>query len=238
MFDIPEFDLDIFDELHSTSDYLIEKAEKMVVNSGYAVLARKQTAGRGRYNRQWEDKGGNIVLSFLLKPKNMDDRIGQVSLTVSVAAYETMTAFGVSPDKIRLKWPNDILLDERKCSGFLIEKVQTGYVVGIGINVKSAPEGRACLNEFSDQPIDIEDFITHFFDSFKKHYIKLQHGDFETIKDLWLSKAQLHGRHLTVKLRDEQFEATAKELDHNGALIVERADTGQGQVITSAEIFD
>lgn len=238
MFDTPDFNLHIFDELGSTSDYLLEQSNSHALPSGYAVQALKQTAGRGRYQRVWEDKGGNIALSFLIKPKDMEQRIGQLSLTVAISAFETMLGSGIPKSKIRLKWPNDIFLNEKKCCGFLIEKSDQGYVVGIGINITAAPEDRSYLNELSNDNIMIADFIEDFFKAFKKHYISVQQGNFDQIKSIWMDHAKLKGRKIRVKLKQQEFDAIAKELDQNGALIVERADTGEERLITSAEIFD
>ena len=106
---------------------------------GTIVLAEHQTAGRGRLERRWEAPPGTALLvSFVLAPNPV------LSLAAGVAAAE---ACG---DAVRLKWPNDLLLDGRKLGGILVETAPQKAICGIGINLTAAPSGAAQL----DQPRD------------------------------------------------------------------------------------
>jgi BirA family biotin operon repressor/biotin-[acetyl-CoA-carboxylase] ligase len=103
---------------------------------GAIVVADHQTAGRGRHDRRWEAPPGTALLvSFVLAPRPL------LSLAAGVAAAE---ACGVD---VRLKWPNDLLLDGRKLGGILVEATSAKAIVGIGINLTSAPDGAAQLDE-------------------------------------------------------------------------------------------
>lgn len=108
-----------------------------------AVVARRQTAGRGRRGRAWLSEPGGLYLSALLRPSLAAARVGLVSLAAGVAVAETVERFGAAPE---LRWPNDVLLRGRKLAGVLCEsrlrpdgQGMAWVVVGIGLNVRQAP---------------------------------------------------------------------------------------------------
>src|SRR5467141_2630837 len=102
---------------------------------GSVVVADHQTAGRGRLSNRWEAPPGTALLvSFVLAPNPL------LSLAAGVAAAE---ACGKD---VRLKWPNDLLLDGRKVGGILVETTPEKAICGVGVNLTWAPEGAAELN--------------------------------------------------------------------------------------------
>jgi BirA family biotin operon repressor/biotin-[acetyl-CoA-carboxylase] ligase len=110
---------------------------------GSIVVADHQTAGRGRLDRRWEAPPGTALLvSFVLESRPL------LSLALGVAA-----AHACGPG-VRLKWPNDLLLDGRKLGGVLVEMSPTKAVCGIGINLTWAPEGAAMLGERRDDLLE------------------------------------------------------------------------------------
>ena len=145
--------LEVFEELTSTSTVCAERARAGEAG-GLAVLALRQSAGRGSRGRVWQAPEGNLNLSVLLRPKRPAAEAGMFALLAGVAvaeALERLTSLTVT-----LKWPNDILLGQAKLGGILIDAVPSGLgldwlVIGIGINLREAPriEGRraAALGE-------------------------------------------------------------------------------------------
>src|SRR5207245_10611890 len=110
---------------------------------GSVVLADHQTRGRGRLSHRWESPpGAALLVSFVIAPNPL------LSLAAGVAAAE---ACGRG---VRLKWPNDLLLDGSKVGGILVEALPAKAVCGIGINLTWAPEGAAQLDEPGDQLLD------------------------------------------------------------------------------------
>jgi BirA family biotin operon repressor/biotin-[acetyl-CoA-carboxylase] ligase len=106
---------------------------------GSVVVADHQTAGRGRLERRWEAPPGTALLvSFVLEPSPV------LSLAAGVAAAE---ACG---EDVRLKWPNDLLLHDRKLGGILVEAAPRKAICGVGINLTSAPDGAARLGQGRD----------------------------------------------------------------------------------------
>lgn len=120
---------------------------------GAVFVAERQTAGRGRRGRTWDTSGGSLVFSVLLRGEKGElplPRLALLPLAAGVAVQQAASELGVP---CGLKWPNDLLTPERKkLAGILLEADLRGEearraVLGIGINVSSAPPGAACLNE-------------------------------------------------------------------------------------------
>src|SRR2546425_1021883 len=110
---------------------------------GSVVVAEFQSAGRGRLDHRWEAPPGSALLvSFVLRPNPL------LSLAAGVAAAEACGPV------VRLKWPNDLLLEGRKLGGILVEATPEKAVCGFGINLTWAPEGAAKLNQQAGALLD------------------------------------------------------------------------------------
>lgn len=105
---------------------------------GAVVLAEHQTAGRGRRGRAWTDAAGqNVLCSVVLRPSLPPDRLGLVTLAGGLAVADAIAGW-TAPVEPRIKWPNDVLLNGRKCCGMLLEAdlgAMPFVVLGIGLNV-------------------------------------------------------------------------------------------------------
>lgn len=129
----------IFKQIASTNSYLLDCA-KNPDNQLIFCLAEMQTAGRGRLNRNWISPLGNIYLSILWKFNLNLKNLSGLSPAIGVAISRTLAAGGI--ENISLKWPNDILYEDSKLAGILIETLagikHTQAVIGIGININNA----------------------------------------------------------------------------------------------------
>ncbi|MGE4480954.1 biotin--[acetyl-CoA-carboxylase] ligase [Acidocella sp.] len=129
-------------ELGSTSDEVVRRA-KAGEPAGLAVLAHRQTAGRGSRGRAWSAPEGNLNLSILLRPAQPPARAGLFSLLCGIAVAEALKGLGAR--SLSLKWPNDVLCGGAKLAGLLIDAAPDGerldwLCVGIGVNLKAAPD--------------------------------------------------------------------------------------------------
>lgn len=137
--------LRVEDSLASTSDLLLRLAAAGEPE-GLAVLARRQTAGRGREGRGWSSPDGNLFVSVLLRPGGPAREAAGYALLGAVALAETLDAFLPDPAALRLKWPNDLLLGDAKIAGMLCESAADAdggldfLVIGLGANLAVAPE--------------------------------------------------------------------------------------------------
>ncbi len=129
-------------ELGSTSDECVGRA-KAGEPAGLAVLALKQTAGRGSRGRAWSAPDGNLNLSLLLRPARPAAEAGLFSLIAGIAVAEALEGLGAKD--LTLKWPNDVLHHGAKLAGILIDAAPDGdrldwLVIGFGVNLQTAPE--------------------------------------------------------------------------------------------------
>jgi BirA family biotin operon repressor/biotin-[acetyl-CoA-carboxylase] ligase len=127
-----------FPRIGSTNDVAHERAAAGAAE-GLLVIADEQTAGRGRLDRRWwAPPGSSLLMSLLLRPALPPDRAGQLTMCLGLAAVEAIAAVtGLRP---ALKWPNDLLLEDRKLGGMLTELRLEGErleyaVLGLGVNV-------------------------------------------------------------------------------------------------------
>ena len=100
---------------------------------GSIIIAETQTAGRGRYGRIWQSPRGNLYVSFVFESNPMRDKY--LSFLTGLALAESLPEFNV-----RLKWPNDVLLEGKKVAGILLETTGDKIIVGIGVNLVSSPD--------------------------------------------------------------------------------------------------
>jgi BirA family biotin operon repressor/biotin-[acetyl-CoA-carboxylase] ligase len=136
--------LEVFDALGSTSDACIERARAGEAE-GLAILAHRQTAGRGSRGRHWQSPPGNLNFSVLLRPGLPASDASIFPLLTGVAVADAICAFLPEAAAPMLKWPNDVLLNGGKLAGILIDAAPQGsnldwLVIGVGINLLHAPE--------------------------------------------------------------------------------------------------
>jgi BirA family transcriptional regulator, biotin operon repressor / biotin---[acetyl-CoA-carboxylase] ligase len=122
--------------------------------AGFWVRTDHQRQGRGRRARRWDDRAGDALLATLairrggaLDPG--DSHAGTLALRTAAAVYRIVTSC-VAPELVRIKWPNDILVDERKVCGILLEGDARWFLVGIGLNVRGAPSAATSLEAYRD----------------------------------------------------------------------------------------
>ena len=136
--------LEVHAALPSTSDRIAAAAGAGEA-AGLAVLAHRQTAGRGRAGRGWASPPGNLYLSVLLRPAGPARGAAQWALLAGVALAEAAAEIDPEPAALRLKWPNDLLRHGAKCAGILAETALAPdggldwLCLGIGVNLTHAP---------------------------------------------------------------------------------------------------
>lgn len=125
----------------STNTDLLAAAERGLAGDRTVLVADHQTAGRGRLDRTWDaPPGANLLVSLLFDP--LPDRPGELTQRVALAACAAVDAIGVS---LGVKWPNDLVVDDRKVGGILAQRSGSFAVVGLGLNVAWSPPGAADL---------------------------------------------------------------------------------------------
>ena len=137
-----------FDSINSTNTWAKQQAHTFDPHQFTCITALEQTAGRGRFLRQWLSPKGNIYATLYFSLPCSFPHLSNISQVLSLSCCKVLINKKFSP---QIKWPNDLLLEEKKVAGILTETKQfkeyTGVVLGIGINVNMAPELLAAIDQ-------------------------------------------------------------------------------------------
>ena len=178
---------------------------------GTVVVAEHQTAGRGRLDRRWEAPPGCALLASWVMPVH------------DLAPFAAgLAAAGACGDAVRLKWPNDLLLDGRKLGGILVERTGRKCVVGTGINLRWAPPGAALL-----AGVDRDELVRRMGPEMTRWFAT----EATVVLAAWRSRADTLGRRVRVQLSGETFEGVAEDVTEDGTLIVDGRPFAAGDVI-------
>lgn len=195
------FRLRVHAALASTSDLVARLAEASEPD-GLAVLAHRQTAGRGTQGRAWESRAGNLHLSVLLRPAEPLRQAPQWGLLGAVALADAVAPLLPDAAALTLKWPNDLLLGGAKMAGILAEATadERGGIawlsLGFGVNLVHAPAvpGRAtaCLADAGIVPPAPEDFAATLLAALQRRRRERALEGFAPIRAAWLARGPAH----------------------------------------------
>lgn len=216
---------------------------------GCVVIADSQSGGRGRRGRPWSSPAGlNIYTSIILRPDIPPARAPQLTLMSAVALAETVNML-LADDGVRaeIKWPNDILLQGKKCAGILTEMKSAGtgiefVVIGIGLNLNLRKESMDISisdlatslyiesgREFS-RP-EVAQFLYSAIENWYKRY--LDEG-FSPVREAWNRLSGIYGRHVRAASGNGYEKGMALGVDEEGALLLE-GETGRVIRITAGD---
>jgi len=203
----------VFDELDSTNMTACEMAAKGAAE-GTLVVADGQKAGRGRFGRKWYSPSGiNLYLSVILRPSIKPELVSQLTLVAAVALVDALSPFISTRKRVEIKWPNDILVQGKKCAGILSEmkmdKSDVGYVVlGIGVNVNLRDHmipaelsdiSTSLLMESSDkEEVNRAQVLQSICENMETWYIKYQRDGFGEVKKAWNNYSGINGKYVKV----------------------------------------
>ncbi len=133
--------LEIVAQIGSTNAELIARLSRgEALRGGDWLIADRQVAGRGRLGREWRDGSGNFMGSTAVAISAGDPPAHTLALVAGIAVHQAVSCHLPDPGMLMLKWPNDLLLDKAKLAGILLERRGDHVIVGIGVNLVSAPQ--------------------------------------------------------------------------------------------------
>lgn len=214
----------------STNRDLLAKAEGLP--EFYVLATDFQTAGKGRMDRSWEaSPGSSVMVSVLLRPSFTESSgIGWLSLMTALAISQAISALG---QEAKIKWPNDVLIQDKKVSGILAEVATdlSCVVIGFGINVNQTAtelpvETATSLLVETGGSIDRDQLLAAVIQNLKKLYFELSAsgGDAEAsgLREAILRSSATIGQQVTVEFPDgKKAFGLAKQIDSTGRLVVE-----------------
>lgn len=210
------------------------------LTDGYWLVADRQTAGRGRQGRLWNDGHGNFMGSTLVRLRAGDPLAPTLSLVAGLATFKAIEAVAPNLAALSLKWPNDLLVGEAKLAGILLERYGDCVVVGIGVNLAQTPDvpGRAVAS-LADHghTVSRDVFADHLMASWSEALGLWRAGAWDQIRSDWIARAHPFGTPLKVHGPDGSvLLGTFAGLDAFGALQLQ-APNGTRQTIHAGEVM-
>lgn len=205
------------------------------------ISAAEQTAGRGRQGRVWSQLRGNFAGSFLIEATRvLRAEPGALSLLAGLAIKETLVGFGTESDDMVLKWPNDVLLRERKVAGVLAEMVENdarrAVILGIGVNLAEAPRQTVfpAAAVFKTEPPDPKLFGDRLGEALLAWIRGAEDNGTGDVLKTWRTHAWRLGETLAIRQGERVLEGIFEDIDRHGHLLL-RSSTGEGHTITAGD---
>jgi BirA family transcriptional regulator, biotin operon repressor / biotin---[acetyl-CoA-carboxylase] ligase len=173
------------DEIASTNDYAKEILSKSKPAEGMVIRADSQSAGRGQFGSKWEgNKGENLLMSVILYPNFLGlAEHFLLSAAVSIAVKDCLTKF-LPNEVVKIKWPNDVYVSNKKVGGILIQNAITGIqlqssIIGIGLNVNQSQfqenlPNAGSLSSITGQKFDLNQLEFSLFQELEYRYLQLK----------------------------------------------------------------
>ena len=227
------------DQTGSTNDDVFARAEAGEP-AGLALFAAHQTGGHGRLDRSWTDvPGAGVAVSVLLRPGRPRSEWGWVPLLAGIAVAGTLRGLGPDmPDRIGLKWPNDVLLDGAKVCGILARAGTEAVVVGAGINVAltrdELPVPEATSLRLAGLEVDVTELAAGVLTSLQRVLERWEAG--ADVRTAYTAECATLGRRVRVLTEaGPAVEGIAVGVDDHGALVVRTAE-GTDRVFAAGDV--
>ena len=223
-------DLDVIPVIDSTNQYLLDRMDQLP--SGHACIAEYQQAGRGRRGRKWFSPfGSNLYLSMYWRLEQGPAAAMGLSLVIGIVMAEVIQSLG-APD-VRVKWPNDLYLNDRKLAGILVELTgKTGdaaqIVMGAGVNLVMRSEGAAEINQGwinlqeAGVEIDRNELAAKIINSLREALPIFERDGLAPFVDRWDALDNFINRPVKLLIGDREVHGIARGIDKQGGLLLEQ----------------
>lgn len=209
------------------------------------IWAKHQTAGRGRRGREWESPEGNLMTTLLVAPGVGASEAARLSFVAALAVHDMVSTYATR-SAVKVKWPNDVLIDGKKVGGILLESsgdagadVLPWVAVGIGVNLMHAPATAQYPATFvgahGAAPSPAEALAT-LAEAWETRFRTWRVSGFAAIREAWLDVAAGVGQPIEVRLPNETLIGRFETLMPDGALSL-LLPTGARRAITAGEVF-
>ena len=222
-----------FEQLDSTNAYA--KRNCSLMQDPTIIVAKTQTAGRGRMRRTWLSEPGGLYFSVVLKPKQTA-HVTNLTQLMALSVCDAVQALGV---QAAIKWPNDVLIDGKKCCGILSEAVTAAkgfqaLVLGVGVNVAQTDLSRtgqpAVSLKMLGLHISTEEVLQQVCDRFFARYDEVCQNGFSAIRTDYLHSFPYIGKEVTITNGVRPVRGTVQTISPDGELVL---NTPAGQTVIS-----
>ena len=215
----------VFDSIASTNQHL---SGLEFSNTTQVCIAREQTQGKGQYGRHWLSKKDASILLSIRRVLPVSLGINGLSLVIGLAVLNVLQKYGVG--QIKLKWPNDIYINNQKIAGILIENSiqgdQQSMVIGLGLNVDLGNNFQCDtpwtdLKRNSQQKIDIALLSSELINNILHYCDLFETSGIEQFQQQWQAYDYLNGLRLELDYHDKTIQGIARGIADDGALLIE-----------------
>lgn len=237
--------VEVFDEIDSTILEARRRAERNEVGSVW-LIAKHQTAGRGRRGRAWTSHGGNLMATLLFTTNQPPQQIALLGFATGVALAETIDAI-IGAGAAQLKWPNDVFINGAKAAGIMLDSGslgpdQTWVALAFGVNLADAPENidqkTICIRDLlppdapAPEPLA---FLAALRPKLESWSARIVSEGFEPLRRAWLQRAYGLGQEARVVQGEQTLEGRIAGLSSRGEL---EFDTPTGRrLIAAGDVF-
>jgi BirA family biotin operon repressor/biotin-[acetyl-CoA-carboxylase] ligase len=236
------YDLINLDEIDSTNEHA-----RRLIGQGLSgptwICARSQTAGRGRQGHSWISDTGNLFCTLALAVDRAPAEAANLSFVAALAIARFLENY-VDTSLIGLKWPNDVLIEEQKVSGILLEAQDKDSVlwvaIGIGINLAEAPKDlpypAVALSDMTSKAPDFEGAMAALAVAFH-HWLDIWREEgFDPIRRAWLDTAVRLNTEIQVRLPQETITGIFESINEKGELVLVLSDNKK-RIISAGEVY-
>lgn len=239
----PGYRLVTYDVVSSTMD----EAKALAVagaQEGTLIWAKAQSAGRGRQGRVWQSEPGNLYLSLILRPYCPLNKAPEIGFVASLALYDAIKEF-LPESSLILKWPNDLLVKNRKMAGIILEAMPSvsgqvdSLILGIGVNISHHPPDdqvrlpATCLAREQSKSTDTLLIMERLIQAFHKYLQVWRSAGFASILQAWQKRTYPYGTKVSV---GRSSEGKFVGLSETGELLLELED-GKRQSLTAGDAY-
>ncbi|CDL84653.1 bifunctional biotin--[acetyl-CoA-carboxylase] ligase/biotin operon repressor BirA [Xenorhabdus cabanillasii] len=226
---LPNNGVEVIPVIDSTNQYLLDKLEELI--SGDSCVAEYQYAGRGRRGRQWVSAfGRNLYLSMFWRLEQGPAAAIGLSLVVGIVIAEVLNRQGA--ERVKVKWPNDLYMDDKKLAGILVELMgKTGdaaqIVIGIGMNISMSSEQQKLINQRSTNlqqagvTIERNKLVAEIVVELKKALIQFEKEGLLPFISRWFKLDNFMNRPVKLIIGDQEIYGISRGIDQQGALLLD-----------------
>jgi len=227
-----KFNIKTFDKLPSTNDYVREMTDNGAAEEGLVVRAKYQSKGKGQQNNFWySDKEQNLLISLVLRPLHIPAEDVFLISQITALSLKDLLHDLLPEEKVRIKWPNDLYVRDKKIAGILIQNDLSQHVltsiIGIGLNVNqrvfpSVLPNPTSLRILAGVSFCIEDILNTLLQKCNERYMQLLGGSYEMIREEYNACLYLLDLPALFLRKDgNSFKGVIRKVTDDGSLIIE-----------------
>ena len=205
------------------------------------IVSDLQTGGRGRQGRQWQSPKGNLHVTLLMPAPCLTRHQPKLGFVAGVALCNAVRSLVRDPHDVKLKWPNDIVYRDAKLSGLLLEGLEQGKMIsiGIGVNIVAGPENTpypATFLNADDGSITATQLFERLATTLSEELQSFADGSgFAGVRARWLSMAAHLNKRISIRNGENWLEGLFRDIDSDGQLLLET--TSGIKLIAAGDVF-